>query len=304
MSKAPTTLTKSGGLYISAFRYFHRIAERLADRFIDLRPKLISAGIGVNLIAYLSYAILMSIIGSIVGLLLFSFVGGLITVLLGLPPALGAVFGFLGLIAVGPIVFLYYVKLKPKLAAGSRKKDIDRRVHFYITLVSILASAGATPDRILKQAVEEKETLGAIADEQAMILRDIEVFGRDFLTALKNSAERSPSDKYATFLHGYVATITSGGNILDYLTSEAREAMRLRHIEMKGFIESLATMAEMFMSLFVVFPLLLFIMLGIMSLLGGGMDPVFMMRLIGYIMLPLFAVVFYLMLDSTMSAWM
>ena len=134
-----------------------------------------------------------------------------------------------------------------------------------------------------------------------MIVRDIKLLGRDLVQALQAAAQRSPSPLLTNLFEGMISTITSGGDLAGYLRMETRDTLILRRIILRQFIDTLGIIAEIQMSAVVVFPLLMIVMLGLMAMMGGGiagLNPVFLMRLMIYVLLPMLAAILLLLTDA------
>jgi flagellar protein FlaJ len=133
------------------------------------------------------------------------------------------------------------------------------------------------------------------------VVRDVEILGDDIITALEAERKRSPSRVFAEILEGLVATIRSGGNMKGYLQDATRMMMDLRRVAAKQLLETLAAFAEIYVTLLVVFPLLIIVMFSVMALIGGGLggfSVTTMMSLVTYGIVPLSAAVVLVMLDS------
>ena len=117
---------------------------------------------------------------------------------------------------------------------------------------------------------EYRDKNGEIQKEALWIVRDIDVFNQDIITALRNAIERSPSVLFQDFLQGIITTITSGGELKPYFTMKAKEYMRYYGMEQKKFHEALAMLAESFIIVVVAFPLFLIVMMSLMVFVGGN----------------------------------
>lgn len=189
----------------------------------------------------------------------------------------------------------------PALKAGSLARNIDDELPYVIAHMNVLASAGASPERIIRSiaSISNSPTGMFMKD----IVRDIDLLGMDIVSTLNNAKERAPSKTLESFVAEMVSVISTGGNIQEFLSSYGRELLGTKAIEAKEFSETLATLAEVFIIMMVVFPLLMIIMLSIMSLVGGnllGLPLSTLMWFVTYIMVPLLGISFIIMLDQVM----
>jgi flagellar protein FlaJ len=149
--------------------------------------------------------------------------------------------------------------------------------------------------------LEDSRTTPQVASEANEVVRDVEILGNDIITALEAERDRSPSKVFAEVLEGLVATIRSGGNMKGYLLDSTRAMMDLRRVAAKQLIESLATFADIYVTLLVVFPLLIIVMFSVMAMIGGGLggfSVMTMMTLVTYGIIPICAAVVIVMLDG------
>ena len=87
----------------------------------------------------------------------------------------------------------------------------------------------------------------------------------------------------------------------NYLQDATKTIMDLRRIAAKQLIESLGVFAEMYISLLIVFPLLIIVMFSVMALIGGGLggiSVIVMMSFVTYGIIPICGIAVIVMLDS------
>jgi flagellar protein FlaJ len=121
------------------------------------------------------------------------------------------------------------------------------------------------------------------------------------MTALSAERERAASRRFAEMLEGLVATIRSGGNMKSYLLDATRTIMDFRRIAAKQLIETLGAFAEVYVTLLIVFPLLIIVMFSVMALIGGGLGGISvtsMMMFVTYLIIPICGIAVFVMLDQ------
>ena len=231
----------------------------------DLEASLVSAHIPIRpeehmAVAYTT-ALIMGVVGIIMAIVLpivLSFMGmATIGILLGvMMPILLPVAGF------------FLVKAGPSGKAKARGKDIDKRISGSMSFISAMASANVPVDVIFKE-LSKQDVYGEIQAEAEWITRDTELLGIDILTAIRRGAIRSPSTKFQDFLQGVVTTTTSGGQLKPYFLMKAEQYEKENKLLMKQTMETMAMMAESFVTVVVAFPLFLVVILAIMAIIGG-----------------------------------
>ena len=257
------------------------------------------AGLKLSLQSFVSLAVLFATISGLSSIVVTS----TIVAIFGAPILLSIVYGvgICSLMGVAVFGILYFA---PSLFATSRRKKMDLELPFVASHMSILAAAAIPPTRMFK-LLEDSRTTPEVASDSNEIVRDVEVLGKDIMTALELERDRSPSSAFAEMLEGLVATIRSGGDMKNYLLDATHTIMDLRRIQAKQMVESLASFAEMYMTLMIVFPLLIIVMFSVMALIGGGLGGLSvttMMIFITYGVIPLCGCAIIVMLDSLFVA--
>jgi flagellar protein FlaJ len=83
--------------------------------------------------------------------------------------------------------------------------------------------------------------------------------------------------------------------------------MKLKRLSLKKYADSLSVLSEIYVALLLTGPLLLVIMVSVMAVLGGGglgmLSPELLLSLLTYLAIPVCAVVFLIILDSTSPKW-
>lgn len=260
-----------------AYAWFGGIASRAAKRNPHLQVSLQRANILVRPDVYLSMAILLAMgAGVLAALPLLTVVLAGATGTIDLPPRLLLLLVPAPLVVPG-LVYLMAV-LTPDLRAVGRARDIDAKLPYALNYVSTMASAGATPETIFSNLARQP-VYGAVAHEAAAITRDLRVLGSDIVRALSSAVERSPSTRFQDLMQGAITSLTSGGDLKTYFSQKADQFMYENRADQKKFLDSLAVLAESFVTVVVAAPLFLIVILSVMSSFGGSATEVL---LLGY----------------------
>ncbi len=280
---------------------YRLLGERIAQAvplFEDLRPSLLRSGKSIYFEAYVSLIVFTSVIAFVIGFSATTVVG----LLLHGDIPLVLLFGLgIGLVSgAGGFGVMYAL---PSLTGGSRKGGLEQELPYAMSQMAVLAAAGLPPERIFRSLAQSDQKKSVVAEESRMILRDVDMLGFDLLTALANERERSPSKTFSDFLEGFTATTKSGGDLKKYLLSSAKEIMELKRISGKQLVDTLGMLAEAYVSMLVVFPLIVIIMFSVMGLVGGGLGGISVfaiMALVSYAIIPLLAIMMLVLLDGTL----
>lgn len=142
-------------------------------------------------------------------------------------------------------------KVKQKDFERSQTKKINKELPYFITIVTLLSSAGIGPYFML-QRVKEIELLPTIKNEAIKMLKRIDLLGVDPLEVIRQVRTHSNSKALGEFFDGYVSTVESGGNIVNYLKSKMKMIFD-RHAEsQKQAVVKLGALVEAYMTIQVV----------------------------------------------------
>jgi flagellar protein FlaJ len=275
---------------------------RFMPLFKDLDQTLTKSGLKINFKAYINLTILTSL------LLTFSVAVGvsvLLVFVFNTPLGSAFLFGFGGaLFTLAFTVIGFY--LYPVYCADKHKRELDDELPFTSGYMAILASAGVSPEKIFSSLSNLDMPLAA-STEAKEVIKNINLFGLDVISALEKASSRTPSEKFRDTIEGIISTIHTGSNLGAFLREKFRTAMKLKKLSLKKYSDNLSVLSEVYVALLLTGPLLLVIMVSIMSVLGGGglglLTPDLLLSLLTYMLIPVCAVIFLIILDSTSPKW-
>ena len=269
--------------------------NRVLPHFEDFRSKLLKSGMKVSFPAYVSFILFSSLLAFLGVFLAITILGAISNVfgiiLLAVAAAVGTLLG------VATFSFTYYY---PSLIADSRKRQLDEELPFAVSQMGVLAIAGIAPERIFR-SLATSGYRSAVQDQASDVVRDIDLFGADFLSALESARERSPSRLFSDVLDGFLAAVRTGGDLKNYLLSSVRNLMETRRILAKQLIDTLGMLAETYVSLLVVFPITLMIVFSVIGMITGslgGISVLLIMALLTYAIIPALAITMIILLDA------
>lgn len=131
--------------------------------------------------------------------------------------------------------------------------------------------------------------------EAKQIVRDVELLGLDFITALRNLATVTASQQMRSFLQGAVTTALTGGEMGPYFINASKMYMEERRRNYGDFITMLGLFAEFYVVGLVAAPLLIMVVMAIMCFLGTA--SLSLLAAIGYIIIPLGSAGFIFLID-------
>jgi flagellar protein FlaJ len=271
-------------------------ATRFLPLFKDLDVNLKKSGIKINFKAYVSTVILASLLLSTS---IMIFVPVLLFFIFKLSLFLSLLFGVgVSLFAGALTVIGFYIY--PTYRADSLKRDLEDEMPFTTGYMSILAGAGVPPDFIWRSLAQIDSSL-SISNVARTVVRDVELFGFDVISALETTSKRTPSERFKEMVEGFISVVYSGGNLVKYLRNRSQQYMKLKQIALRRFSYTLGVLAEFYVTLMVAGILIFVVMLAVMAMLGSGgfgpLDSRLLLQLLTYIGLPIGSVVFLVILD-------
>ena len=288
-------------------------------RHSRLQRKLNQGRFGTTYDVYLTDSVTYAAGGSLVGLVLGVFVtwllaatgalagleapvdvgsGGLVAwVAANRLAVAGASLTAVSVVSVGGLVWLarYYY---PYVVVSARRRNVDVMLPHAIVYMYALSYGGMDLVTVVRRMADAEETYGEVANEFDMLVQDVDLFGNDTFTALRNARNLTPSDNLETFLDDLLSVLDSGGDVTDFLRDESHKYMEQARSEQESFLETLSTLAEVFIVGFVAAPLFVVVTLLMLSFLGAG--TVLPLVVVVYAVVPL-GMAMFLVVVSTLS---
>ncbi|MGP8074498.1 MAG: type II secretion system F family protein [Thermoplasmata archaeon] len=155
---------------------------------------------------------------------------------------------------------------------SNRKDQLDRELPFSLSELSVLASTGSSPIRLIRH-MARRDHDPALTATFRQIAYKADVQGKDLITALAETAKESPSTSVRDTLWDLGNMIHQGGNLDEYLRSKSDAVMSLKRLVQKEFIERLSTFLDMYVSLVLVGVLMIAVGAFLLNALGSTAGP-------------------------------
>jgi len=284
-----------------AFKLIGDKTERFMPLFKDLDQNLQRSGLRTNFKAYVS----LTVLASLVVTLSVGVVASVLFVAFRVPFGSSLLFGVgAALFTSASSVVGFY--LYPVYRADKHRRELDDELPFTTGYMSILATAGVGPEKMFHSLATLTAPLAA-SSEARDIVTNVNLFGMDIISALEKISSRTPSQKFRDMIEGMISTIHTGGNLGGFLRERFKTHMKLKRVSLKKFADSLSLLSEVYVALLLTGPLLFVIMLSVMSVLGGGglfgLSSDLLLSLLTYIGIPVCALIFLVILDSSSPKW-
>ena len=210
----------------------------------------------------------------------------------------GVVLGGSALVGFGAGFATYSLRWSlPSLAADTRKRQIDESLSRNVAFMYALSRSGMSFTEIMRILARNRSVYGEAAEEVAIAVKQMEYTGLDLIAALGQVARQTPSETFEEFAENLVNVLRSGNSLSSFLYTQYERHHEEAEAKQEQFLELLATLAEGYVSLLVVGPLLLIAILVVIGLMGFG-NTVPVLQLLAYVVIPLGTVGFVVYLDS------
>ncbi len=208
-------------------------------------------------------------------------------------------YGFMPIIFLVPLPFYVMAGflMIPISRAGDRASNLEREMPFASAYISVMASGGIAPYISFKR-LSEIELMPAMRSEAREIIKDVEIFGVDPLTAIEHAAKKNPLDIFKDFLAGYASTVIIGGDIGHFLERKAEDIFKTRALRVKAAAERLGMLLETFIIVMVLMSLCFYILFSVESIYSVGMGLGSGIILYTYVFTPMLSMMFIYLAHS------
>ncbi len=261
-----------------SYRLFGSISPKFLSGVFEFKDHLARAGIKIYPETYISLMFLIATLTipvSVVALVLIYFTRILFLIFL-VPMPLYVMIGFM---------------IVPSSKASERSSALEREMPFAATYVTVMASGGIPPYMSFKR-LTEVELLPATRKEARALIRDVEIFGVDPLSALEQAAKYNPLDIFRDFISGYASTVIIGGDVIHFLESKAQDIFKAGSMRVKAAAERMGMLLESFIIVMVLMSLCFYILFSVESIYSTGMDMGSGVIMYTYVFTPLLSIVF------------
>ncbi|MBE8539903.1 type II secretion system F family protein [Geoglobus acetivorans] len=307
-------------------RYFRKRYERDRDRYHNLEKTLVSSRLPVTVPRYLAiatfyplvllplYIVFSYSVAKVLGYYYASYTGGLsflpvdiasyheIPIRISFQKPDVFVFELIVLTAMTALLFilsrlaiLYY----PRLVLVQRRSKIESTLPHVVNIMLGMSKGGASLLEIIKTIAEERSITGEVGKEFSIIYREVSVFHRDLISAMRFVSNTTPSSKLSEFLEDMIGVVEGGGKVSEFLEFKSSHFIEERERYYEIFINTLEIFGEVYVAMFVVAPLFSLIVFILLGMMGGAESSFSKLIVYGYI--PIGAVMFIWLINSMMK---
>ncbi|MFZ5955155.1 MAG: type II secretion system F family protein [Nanoarchaeota archaeon] len=248
ISKKPSKIARVSSIVFSG------ISDKIAGNFDDVKQDLRKANISLTISTYISIALFCSFCILFVSLIIF---GALALFIQGFIKWIWVPF----VIFILSLVSFYFY---PATEKGSLEKRISGELPFATIYMAAIAGSNLEPTKIFNIIAESRE-YPSVGYEMKKLINQINLYGYDLVTALKNTADKTPNKKFSELLSGLATNVVSGGSLKAYLEKKSENFLLDYRLERQRYTSLAETMMDIYIAILLAGPLVLMIMLVIMN---------------------------------------
>ena len=261
-----------------ANRLFGNVATKFLANVFELKGQLEKAGIKIYSETYISMMFFLAFLTlpvTIISLVLLYFTK--LIPLIFLVPL--------------PIFIMIVFMIMPSMKAGERATALEREMPFASAYITVMASGGISPYMSIKR-LSKVDLMPSMRKEAREIMRDVEIFGIDPLSALQHASETHPLDTYRDFMSGYASSVITGGDTGHFLENKTHDIFKTRALRMKAAAERLGMLLESFIIVVVMMSLCFYILFSVDAIYSTGVSMYSTMIMYTFVFAPMLSIVF------------
>jgi archaeal flagellar protein FlaJ len=148
---------------------------------------------------------------------------------------------------------------------------IDAELPFAAIHMAAISGSMIDPTKIFSIIASTKE-YPYLEKEFNKLLNEINVYGYDLVTALKDLALNSSSTKLSELLNGLATTITSGGSLYEFFEKRSQSLLFEYRLDKEKQTKSAETFMDIYISVVIAAPMIFMLLLIMMKISGLGIS--------------------------------
>lgn len=262
----------------TASRFFSSYSRNMLNKglFKTIRTDLMRASISVPPTSYVSMIIFTTVLSVIFSIFLFLFL--LFFNITLFPPSIGTVVNIGGkflsifwILIVIPLLSFAVMYIYPSLEKKSREVGINRELPFATIHMSAISGSLIDPTKIFNIIISTKEYPN-LEKEFKKLINEINIYGYDLVTALRNATFRSPSKKLIELFNGLATTITSGGDLANFFEKRSETLLLEHRLEREKYTKTTETFMDVYISVVIAAPMIFMLLLMMIQISGLGIS--------------------------------
>jgi len=262
-----------------ANRLFGDFSKKLVDdkTFDTLERDLIKASMKFTAPEYLSTILLSTIVSIFVAVFVMLFflffnIGPDLPIITRTSEEFGTrllkVFWLIFVMPIGTLLLMFFYPSIEKNSLGNR---MDQEMPFATIHMSAISGSMINPTKIFEILITTKEYPG-LSKQFTKLINEINIYGYDIVSALRNAASNSPSKKLSELYNGLATTINSGGDLPEFFEKRSEGLLFEYGLEKEKMTKSAETFMDIYISVVIAAPMILMILLMMMKISGLGIS--------------------------------
>jgi Flp pilus assembly protein TadB len=260
-------------------KLFSKFSEDLIDLgyFRNLKRDLSGANIHIFPKSYISLILLTTFLSglfsiALVFLLLFFNIGLSYPFISSVSESIfSRLLKVIWIIIIIPGLSFFVSSVYPSLERKSVESKIDSELPFATIHMAAIAGAMIEPSKIFSILVSTKEYPN-LEREMIKLTNEVNIFGHDLVSALRNVASMSASKKLTELFNGLATTITSGGDLAEFFDERSQTLLFDYRLEREKETKSAETFMDIYISVVIAAPMILMLLLMMMKVSGLGIS--------------------------------
>lgn len=175
------------------------------------------------------------------------------------------------IVFAAPIATSLFMYLYPSM----EKKAVESRINIELPFATIhmaaISGSLIEPTKVFSIISSTKEYPN-LEKEFNKLLNEINIYGYDIVTALKNLAINCPSSKLGELFNGLATTITSGGDLYDFFDKRSQTLLFEYRLDKEKRTKAAETFMDIYISVVIAAPMILMLLLMMMKVSGLGVS--------------------------------
>ncbi|MEM4330580.1 MAG: type II secretion system F family protein [Candidatus Pacearchaeota archaeon] len=238
-----------------AQKIFFDFADRNKNLFESLRRDLITSNTNILIQNYVS----MMIFYTLLSLLFSVFITGIVFFITKEVLSLA--------ILILPIITFVLFYIYPSMKRNSLKERIKEEIPFATIYMSAISSSELPLLKMLKLVANSRE-YPYISYEVKKILSQVELYGYDLSSALREVSKNCPSEKLGELFSGLATNISGGSSLKNYLEKKAENYLVDYKLDRERYNKLAETLLDIYVSILIAAPLIFTVLLSVMAYSG------------------------------------
>jgi len=164
-----------------------------------------------------------------------------------------------------PLLTFFCFYFYPLTESQGIGQKIKNELPFVTLHMAAIAGSKIEPSQIFKIIAFGTEYPNT-RKEFIKIINQINLYGYDLVTALKNVSRNTPSEGLAELLNGMATTISSGGDIKEFLNKRAETLFFEYRMDREKYTKEAETFMDIYISIVIAAPMILSLLLVLMNI--------------------------------------